>query len=428
MGTPGRASLPTREGKRGAGTASLLKTVMKVRVWIGWIAFVLWAGWAPAALGLSADELLLLNQARAIASAPLEDFSELGGTNGVRDGHYRYQLAFLGYGLCSIAAVEPELRPEARKLFTRLVEKMEQPAALAYWRRLGYPGEGLARDNAMYRGHLNLMYGLARDRFGEQRFDARFHALSRELFEEISGPHPVCCEPDQVFVQCNSVIVLSLWFHDRGFGTSYAAAGQSLLDWARQHMGLAGTSLVREDYHPSTGHSQAGRAGYANAWAIAFLAPVPGLGEEARKMYGDWRRIFAEPPHWGGGEGGVPRGRLRPDELLCAGVPVMTFGWLAWVRGAPAGERLSDMESLASGLLATTFGVIAAQAAGDEALHARLVWTVGCIDTMVASFEQELPAERRVQAQTWRTIALFARTFRGWNAVLGGPAWGPKPD
>src|SRR5256886_4329097 len=49
-------------------------------------------------LALSPDESLLLDRARAIAAASVEDFSVLGGTGEPRDGGYRYQLAFLGYG------------------------------------------------------------------------------------------------------------------------------------------------------------------------------------------------------------------------------------------------------------------------------------------------------------------------------------------
>src|SRR5207302_583308 len=147
----------------------------------------------------------------------------------------------------------------------------------------------------------------------------------------------------QVFIQCNAVTVLSLFLHDRAFGTSYATAGKRLLAWAREHMPLAGTALVREDYRPSTGRSSAQRTGYANAWTIAFLAPVPGLEADARAMYADWRRVFVEP-----------------SPLLGA------------VRGAPAGEALTLEELAASSLLATTFGLLAAREEGDERLHRRL--------------------------------------------------------
>jgi hypothetical protein len=75
-------------------------------------------------------------------------------------------------------------------------------------------------------------------------------------------------------------------------------------------------------------------------------------------------------------------------------------------------------EVLASGLLATTFGARAARAAGDELLHRQLTHTVACLDALVAGFEKLLPPERRVQARTFRAIALFARTFRGWKEIL----------
>jgi hypothetical protein len=74
------------------------------------------------ALGLSPDETILLNRVRAIAAAPIEDFRVLGETGSARDGCYRYQLAFLSYGLCSVVEGEPALREEGRVIFTKLVE------------------------------------------------------------------------------------------------------------------------------------------------------------------------------------------------------------------------------------------------------------------------------------------------------------------
>jgi hypothetical protein len=351
--------------------------------------FFLMLALPSAALALSPDESLLLDRARGVAAAPVEDFSVLGGIGDARDGGYRYQLAFLGYGLCSAVAGNPALQAEGKAIFTRLVEKMEHPTTLAYWKTLGYGEDGGTGRNVMYRGHLNLMYALAHDRFGETRFDERFHALSRTLFDEIGGERPICCEPDHLFVQCNAVSVLSLALHDRAFSTEYSAAGKRLLAWAREHMRLEGTSLVREDYRPSTAKSSARQAGYANAWTIAFLAPVPGIEQDADAMYADWRRTFVEPS-------------LLPGA----------------VKGAPGGETLSTMEILSSSLLATTFGLLAAREEGDERLHRRLEGTLAGIERLVGAFEKSLPPTRRVQARTFRTIALFARTFRGWSEVL----------
>lgn len=364
---------------------------------------------------LTPDESLVLERARAIAAAPVDDFGLLGEKDVVGDGGYRYQLAFLSYSLCSVVQAEPALRTEGRELFTRLVEKMEHPKTLAYWRWDGFPGNGLKRDNAMYRGHLNLMYGLANDRFGETRFDEKFHALSRELTNEIGSEHPVCCEPDFLFVQCNSVAVLSLWLHDRAFGTSYAEAGKRLLIWARERMPLAGTGLVRDGYRPSTGKSTAQRAGYANAWVIAFLSPLPELQGETRKMYADWRRTFVEPASLREGKCDPSDQTLWMEEMLSAGSQASSLGLLRIVKGAPAGEELSLFEMLSSALLATTFGTLAARAEGDELLYRQLAHTVGCVDGLVAMVEKHLPPEQRVQARTLRSIALFARTFRGWQ-------------
>jgi hypothetical protein len=387
----------------------------RVRGW--WLVLLL--GCPLQIFALSSDESQILDRARAIAAAPLDDFSVFGETCEGVDAHYRYQIAFIAYGLCSVVTGAPELRDESRTLFVRLVEKMERPETLAYWKEDGFEGDGLRRDNAMYRGHLNLMYGLAHDRFGETKFDERFHALSRTLFDELGSERPICCEPDRLFVQCNAVTVLSLFLHDRVFGTSYGSAGKKLLAWARERMPLEGTCLVRECYRPSTGKSSAQEAGYANAWTIAFLAPVPGLDKETATMYADWRRTFVEPIPPNVGDGKPMDRTLWLEETFASSLKSATFDSFGIVRGAPAGEELSLEETLSSGLPATTFGLLAARAEGDEILHRRLSRTVACVESMAGAFENLLPPKRRIQARTFCTIALFARTFRGWNEVLG---------
>jgi hypothetical protein len=351
------------------------------------------------AADISAAEEQLLARAQAVAAAPLDDFALLGerpAAGGRGDPGYRYQIAFLGYGVASLASAAPARTEECRAILVRLVEKMEHEKTRAYWRARGYAGDGLSRGNAMYRGHLNLLYGLARERFGEARFDERFHALSRALFEEM-GPAPVCCEPDDVFIQCNAVSALSLHLHDRCFGTSYGAAAKGLLAWARGRMAIEGTTLFRDDYRPSSGASSLRRTGYANAWAISFLSPIPELEGETRAMWRDWRRSFAVE--------GV---------LFAAG------------RGAPRELAVGPAEAVESALLSTTFGTIAARDMGEPALARKLARVVGAAGEAAALAADWIPEERRGALGTFRTLALFARAFRGWRAVLGGAP--PRAD
>src|SRR5262249_30206231 len=107
------------------------------------------------------------------------------------------------------------------------------------------------------------------------------------------------------------------------------------------------------------------------------------------------------------------------EEVLSAGVQASTLGLFRIVKGAPAGVALSFDEMAASGLVATTFGALAARSQGDELLQRQLTHTITCVDALVAALGKKLPAEQRVQARTFRAVALFARTFRGWNKVLG---------
>src|SRR5215475_769581 len=101
-------------------------------------AFALLMAFPSIVLALSPDETVLLSRVREIAAAPIEDFRVLGETGRTRDGCYRYQLAFLAYGLCSVVEGEPALRPEGRAMLTKLVEKMEHPTTLKYWKALGF--------------------------------------------------------------------------------------------------------------------------------------------------------------------------------------------------------------------------------------------------------------------------------------------------
>lgn len=346
---------------------------------------------AARADALGPDEREVLARARAIAAAPLDDFTPLGeGPDAGPDPGYRYQIAFLGYAVASVAAADPGREDECRALLLALAAKMERPKTLAYWRALGYEGDGLSHGNVMYRGHLALLYGLARDRFGAAEVDGRFHAIARALEREMAAPAPICCEPGRAFIQCNAVAALALHLHDRCYGTSYARAVKALLFWAREHMAIEGTALFRDEYHPESGASSLAMTGYANAWAIAYLAAVPEVAPEARKMYDDWRRTFVR-------EGGV----------------------VAFARGAPEGVERDPRDMAASAALATAFGAIAAREMGDASLARKLGRAAALIGDAAGAATPMLPGARRGQARTLETIALFGRVFRGWEAVLG---------
>jgi hypothetical protein len=136
-------------------------------------------------------------------------------------------------------------------------------------------------------------------------------------------------------------------------------------------------------------------------------------------MYADWHQTFVEPSSLRNGKCEPSDQTLWLEEMISAGVQASTLGVFRIIKGAPAGETLSFEEMFASGLLATTFGALAARSEGDELLHRQLAHTVAWVDGLVGALEKELPLEQQMQARSYRTIALFARTFRGWNAALG---------
>ena len=200
---------------------------------------------------LSSTEQRFLDLVEPIAQAPTEDFRllPLVKMSGVGAG-YRYQIAFLSYGVVSLAQSDPDRTPHYRRLFLRLLDKMEHPTTQSFWKKSGYRGDGKSRDNIMYRGHLALMYALTHFSFGSTRDSEKFHKLVNSLHREmVSSPSGgICCEPDQLFIQCNTVALLAFSLHDRLHGTDYAASGHRLLRWAQQKIPVPGTQLFRDDY------------------------------------------------------------------------------------------------------------------------------------------------------------------------------------
>ena len=192
------------------------------------------------------------------------DWSDMGPYDPSQEGDdaYRYQLAYMAYGL---ALAQYHHTPAYRELWkdtiARLIEKMMRWEVWGYWELtsrgskvldpdLTALGDGwidpVMRQNVMYSGHLLAMVSmydmLYRDgRYDEEgsltfRFRPVFRGMGPEDFPYDHGKlvraiHAEferndflgCeCEPNAVFVYCNQFPLLGFMHYDHTHGTSYA--------------------------------------------------------------------------------------------------------------------------------------------------------------------------------------------------------------
>ncbi len=193
---------------------------------------------------------------------------------------YKYSLAFTGYGLASVAVIDPSRRPEVARRLDRLIERMRQPVVWKDWVDQGWGTDPLV-ENVMYKGHLNLLYALhtlltAQDLAPGQRpkYEEPYRAMSAVIAKDMkSGSYcGACCEIINYFFQCNQISMFSLALHDVFYGTSYRAElERPWLDWARKNMTDPETGLFYFAYHPRTDNFDKRLSGYTNAWIVTFL-------------------------------------------------------------------------------------------------------------------------------------------------------------
>nr|E1XUJ2.1 RecName: Full=Linalool dehydratase/isomerase; AltName: Full=Geraniol isomerase; AltName: Full=Linalool dehydratase-isomerase; AltName: Full=Myrcene hydratase; Flags: Precursor [Castellaniella defragrans 65Phen]5I3T_A Chain A, Linalool dehydratase/isomerase [Castellaniella defragrans]5I3T_B Chain B, Linalool dehydratase/isomerase [Castellaniella defragrans]5I3T_C Chain C, Linalool dehydratase/isomerase [Castellaniella defragrans]5I3T_D Chain D, Linalool dehydratase/isomerase [Castellaniella d len=206
----------------------------------------------------------------------------------------KYSIAFYAYGLASVALIDPKLRALAGHDLDIAVSKMKCKRVWGDWEEDGFGTDPIEKENIMYKGHLNLMYGLYQLVTGSRRYEAEHAHLTRIIHDEIAA-NPfagIVCEPDNYFVQCNSVAYLSLWVYDRLHGTDYRAATRAWLDFIQKDLIDPERGAFYLSYHPESGAVKPWISAYTTAWTLAMVHGMdPAFSE---RYYPRFKQTFVE--------------------------------------------------------------------------------------------------------------------------------------
>ena len=141
---------------------------------------------------------------------------------------WRYGIAFSSYAMPSIAMISEEHADRAKHAMYFMIKKMKSAKVWGDWISYGMGDDPISEGNVMYKGHLNLMYGLYQLMTGDEEFSQEYTWLTSKIIDEmrrhhIEGIHEGAdCEPGRYFAQCNSISLLSLKIYDKLYGTNYS--------------------------------------------------------------------------------------------------------------------------------------------------------------------------------------------------------------
>jgi hypothetical protein len=250
----------------------------------------------PAALHLleyeSGQLTDVLNEYRRLSASG--DLFE--GWNRERRLFWKYTIAFSSYGLPSAMRIVPEQRPQLEHLLSLMIQKMKSRLVWGDFTEMGFGQDPISFQNIMYKGHLNLMYGLYQLTTGDLRYAREYTWLTNQIVDEMRLHHRgiyegTTCEPDHWFVECNVIGMLSLHVYDQLFGTAYRENEIAwTLDFIEKRMIDPETGLFYRQYHPSHDVVDTRLLGYNNAWIITFLHPI--VPEWSERLYPVWKDVF----------------------------------------------------------------------------------------------------------------------------------------
>lgn len=171
---------------------------------------------------------------------------------------WKYAIAFAAYGLPSLVLIDPENKESTIYYLAVMIKKMKSKKVWKEWQDFGFGKDPICKQNIMYKGHLNLMYGLYQLVSGRQDFSKEFIYLTKLMVEELETIHGenqyegIACEPNRYFVHCNAVALMSLYIHDKIYSTSYMENhGNRVISFLQNKMADPETGLYWKIYHPS---------------------------------------------------------------------------------------------------------------------------------------------------------------------------------
>jgi len=238
---------------------------------------------------LQADEIGQMIRVRKMYDRMANTGDDFAGWNPGMQDFWKYTIAFSAYGIPSAMMIDPDNQDEYRLLFDTMIWKMKSRRVWGDFTDRGFGSDPISAQNIMYKGHLNLMYGLYQLTTGDDRYAREYTWLTERLAEELRLHHQgqyegVTCEPNAWYVECNAVGIMSLNIYDRLYGTNYTETEvQWTLDFMMDRMRDDDTGLFYRSYHPQQDVVVKDISGYANAWTLTFLHPF--LPEDMQVSY-----------------------------------------------------------------------------------------------------------------------------------------------
>lgn len=222
------------------------------------------------------------------------DFSMYGD---MPPGLYRYPIAFTSYALACIAKIDPSKKQFCSHYMDKLIQKMKQKVVWEDWIKAGFGPDPMAQHNIMYRGHLNLMYGLYQLTSGDTKYEDEYKAFCKAIYEEMKQTEKegkycgMSCEPDDYFVQCNTIGMYSLAVYDTLYEDAhYSELIGPWLEWTKKRMVNPDLGVLRNSYHMEHDFAEDLVSGYATGWSIAFLMALD--PELAHSLYPSFKKTF----------------------------------------------------------------------------------------------------------------------------------------
>ena len=212
---------------------------------------------------------------------------------------WRYGIAFSSYAMPSIAMISQEHADRAKHAMYLMIKKMKSPKVWGDWISYGMGDDPISEGNVMYKGHLNLMYGLYQLMTGNEEFSREFTWLTSRIIDEmrrhhIEGKHEGAdCEPDRYFAQCNSISLLSLKIYDKLYGTNYSDVEASwTINFIKQKMTDQNNGFYLKMYNTKHQFCNPQLSGYTNAWTMTFLRVYEQKYNE--DLYSVWKENFTQ--------------------------------------------------------------------------------------------------------------------------------------
>lgn len=333
-------------------------------------------------------QVLSLQETYLTLSLSGDDFE---GWNTEHQTFWKYSIAFAFYGLPSAIIINPEKSDEYRALMDMMIWAMKSKKVWGDFTDRGFGADPISIQNIMYKGHLNLMYGLYQLSTGDQRYAREYTWLTGQIAEEMRLHHEgiyegVTCEPNAWFVECNTIAMLSLHVYDKLYGTTYTDNEiQWSLDFIMERMRDKETGLFYRYYQPNHDFVREDISGYANAWIVTFLNPF--LPEEMSEAYQSFKKNLT-----------------------------VGYGPYATVYNRLQEHRAPDTT-------AHLFGLLAAKEFGDQTLFGELRNAIDKVGDLSVDYQRggliyDHPDNRMING-----VVLASKLHLGWDTVLSHD-WG----